>query len=164
MGPTAAEAMGDTGEFLRGRLRARDFDGQIRGQHGLPGAASGKRSKTETLTGLQWAFAEHAARVANKAGRCKEMPVVTPAERLRALRLRIAARATSSERSPACSTATVEAATTAAQHDNGDIARQRGDARADRRSPPAADQNSWTARQSLIARLRSSTMPPDYAA
>ncbi len=159
-----SEGQGDTGEALRGRRREREGDGEINGQQKLPGAASGKRLKAEMLTGLQWAFADHAARVASKAERCKDVPAVTPAERMQALRLRIAARATSSERRPICSTATVEAATVAAQHGNGDGVEQRGDANIGRPNPHAAETNSWTNRQSLLARLRSSTMPPDHAA
>ncbi len=107
--------------------------------------------RTGSLTGLQWAFADHAARVASKAERCNEESVRTSAaERLQALRLRVAARAKASARGPTCHTAEVDAATTVALHGNVDAHEQ-------------ADTNSWTARQCPVNRLQSSTTPPESA-
>lgn len=118
-------SQGDTGDPLRGRRREREGDDGIGGRHRSHGTEDAKRARTGSLTGLQWAFAEHAARVACKAERCKEAATETPADRMRALRLRIAARAKSSVRGHTCHTAAEEAATIAAQHGNeGTVERQ----------------------------------------
>ncbi len=159
-----SRSQGDTGDTLRGRRREREGDGGINGRHISPGTESAKRLRTGSLTGLQWAFADHAARVASKAERCKEVVAVTPADRMQALRLRVAARAKSLARGPICHTATVEAATIAAQHGNVNTMEQQERASIERPDLNAADINSWMNRQSLLARPQSSATPPDSAA
>lgn len=119
--------------------------------------------RTGSLTGLQWAFADHAARVASKAERCKEHVRTSAADRMQALRLRIAARAKASAEGPTCRTAEVEAATTVALHGNVDTVEQQGEASIARRDLGNAGTNSWMNRRRSVDRHQSSAQPPESA-
>ncbi len=147
------DAQVSIGAALAARPHARgDRDG-IRGQKQLPGA-SGSAKREAVIECIQRMRTMQEAIRAARGIQGPVRPEDPPSARLRALRERIAARATLSSAAPVCSTASTEAATAAADHDNGTRVEERADVVEGRRHQPADNLASWNSRKDLLDHLR----------
>ncbi len=147
------DAQVSIGAALAARPHARGGRGGIRGQGQLPGASGGGRREAAIECVQRMRTLQDAIRAA-RGIQGPASPEEPPSARMKALRERIAARATLSNAEPVCSTASTEAATAAADHGNGARGEERADFVEGRRTRPAESLASWSSRKDLLDHLR----------